>query len=439
MFYKEEKSLVDTGKIYVKAGDGGNGAISFRREKYVPHGGPDGGDGGNGGNVFLAATTKINTLSFFQRKRKFFAENGENGSGGKSTGKSGKDEVIYTPVGTIVKDYETDEILCDLDKPGKVICLARGGEGGKGNTKFKSSINQVPRIATKGIEGEEREVILQLKILADIGLIGLPNVGKSSIISKISNAKPKIANYNFTTLKPNLGVVNMANKYGFIVADVPGLIEGAHTGIGLGYNFLKHVERCKAFVHVLDISGAENEDIISNYYNIRKEIEFYNPELLTRKEIVVGNKCDFFDKETMEKRTKDFTEKTGKTILPISAVTGFNLDKLKEKLIDIINENKSYLESLKTEKAPDFPDVQPLTTNVPYIGDFKAKKISEGIFKVFGPAVDHYTKYIRTNADFQIFLINKLEEGNLTSKLLEQGAQEGDTVIINGKEFDFKL
>jgi len=439
MFSREEKSLVDTGKIYVKAGDGGNGAISFRREKYIPHGGPDGGDGGNGGNVFLVATTKMNTLSFFQRKKKFLAENGENGSGGKSTGKSGKDEVIYTPVGTIVKDFETDEILCDLDKPGKVICLARGGEGGKGNTKFKSSINQVPRIATKGIEGEEREVILQLKILADIGLIGLPNVGKSSIISKISNAKPKIANYNFTTLKPNLGVVNMANKYGFIVADVPGLIEGAHTGIGLGYNFLKHVERCKAFVHVLDISGTENEDITSNYYNIRKEIEFYNPELLKRKEIIVGNKCDLIDKETMENKIKAFVKKTGKTILPISAVTGFNLDKLKEKLIDIINENKSYLESLKTEKAPVFPDVQPLTTNVPYIGDFKAKKIGEGIFKVFGPAVDHYTKYIKTNADFQVFLINKLEEGNLTSKLLEQGAQEGDTVIINGKEFDFKL
>lgn len=439
MFSHDESSLVDTGKIYVKAGDGGSGAVSFRREKYIPHGGPDGGDGGNGGNVFLVATTRINTLSYFQRKKKFLAENGEGGSGAKCTGKRGKDEIIYVPVGTIVRDFDSDKILGDLDEPGKVICIARGGEGGKGNTRFKSSINQVPRIATKGIEGEECEVTLQLKILADFGLIGFPNVGKSSIISKMSNAKPKIANYHFTTLKPNLGVVNLANEFGFIMADVPGLIEGAHEGIGLGYDFLKHVERCKAFVHVLDISNIENRDMISDYYEIRKELGLYNSDLLKRNEIVVGNKCDLIDEKERKEKIDKFREKTGKSVLPVSAVTGFNLDLLRDELVSIIKDNKSYLESLRSERKPQFPEIEPISKHVPHISDFKARKVNDGIFSVSGPAVDHYTKYMKTNGDMQIFLINKLEEGNLTLKLLEQGAQEGDTVIINGKEFDFKL
>ena len=263
----QKADFIDRVIIYVKGGKGGDGSASFRHEKYVPKGGPDGGDGGNGGYVFLRANPNLSTLLSVTEKKKYIAQNGESGKGKKMHGRNGKDVIIDVPVGTVVKDYLTGEIIADLDKPGMVVCVARGGKGGRGNIHFKSSTMRAPKIAERGSEGEERKIILELKLLADVGLVGYPNVGKSSFISRISNAKPKIANYPFTTLIPNLGVVNV-NDLQFVVADIPGLVKGASQGVGLGNIFLRHVERCSVIAHIIDITGSEGRDPIQDYFEV---------------------------------------------------------------------------------------------------------------------------------------------------------------------------
>ncbi|RAM58809.1 GTPase ObgE, partial [Mesotoga sp. SC_4PWL113PWK15] len=328
--------------MYVKAGDGGNGSVSFRREKYIPFGGPDGGDGGRGGHVFLRSTNSINTLYEFKRKKKFIAQSGESGHGSNMAGKKGKDLVIRVPVGTIAYDAESGEIIADLCNPGQIVAIARGGKGGRGNARFVSSTNQAPKAAENGEPGEELFVRLELKILADVALVGFPNVGKSTLISVMSNARPKIANYHFTTLSPNLGVVMANDEQGYIVADVPGLIKGAHQGVGLGHSFLRHIERCKTIVHLLDISESEGRDFLQDYDDIRYELEFYKKELADKPEIVVANKCDLLPQEERENKLEIFRKKIGKDIIPISAATREGVNALKETIWKNVESDHSY-------------------------------------------------------------------------------------------------
>ncbi len=312
--------FVDQAKIYVKAGNGGPGCISFRREKYVPKGGPDGGDGGDGGDVILVADPQVNTLYDFYSQVHFYAENGKPGMGKKMKGKDGEDLILKVPVGTVVKDAKTGEILGDLIKPGQNLVVASGGKGGRGNAHFATPTRQTPKIAEPGTPGEERWIILELKLIADVGLVGLPNVGKSTLLSKISAAKPKIADYPFTTLQPNLGVVKLFDGNTFVVADIPGLIEGAHKGIGLGHNFLKHIERTRLLLYILDVSRGK--EILKDYEVLRNELKLFNPTLLEKEYFLALNKIDLIiDLEKLEDVIKYFHQKKIEVYL-ISAVTG---------------------------------------------------------------------------------------------------------------------
>ena len=438
MLANDQESLVDTGRIYVKAGDGGNGAVSFRREKYIPYGGPDGGDGGSGGHVFLRASNSRNTLYEFKHKRKFMAQDGENGGGSNMAGRKGRDLVILVPVGTIAYDAETGETLADLNRPGETVVLARGGKGGRGNARFTSSTNQAPKASENGEPGEELYVRLELKILADVALIGFPNVGKSTLISVVSNARPKIANYHFTTLSPNLGVVMATEFLGYIVADVPGLIKGAHQGIGLGHSFLRHIERCKILVHLLDIAQTEERDFVQDYFDIRYELEFYRTELLEKPEIVVGNKSDLLAPELLNERVKLFKEKTGKEILPISAATSRGVEDLKRLIWNVIGDSESFLNRLKVEEDLPLPVVEPVVYTAPEPENFKVEKDSRGRFVVSGPAVDFYFRKIKAQKFRDRFIMDKLEKGGLTTKLKNAGIEEGDTVVIDDREYVFR-
>ncbi|QER41246.1 GTPase ObgE [Thermodesulfobacterium sp. TA1] len=313
--------FVDQAKIYVKAGNGGDGCISFRREKYVPKGGPDGGDGGDGGDVILVADPQVHTLYDFYHQVHFRAENGKPGMGKKMKGRDGEDLILRVPVGTIVKDAETGEILGDLVTPGQTLVVAKGGKGGRGNARFATPVRQAPRIAEKGTPGEERWIVLELKLIADVGLVGLPNAGKSTLLSRISAAKPKIANYPFTTLEPNLGVVSLLEGGSFVVADIPGLIEGAHKGIGLGHDFLRHIERTRILLYVLDIT--KKEEVLKDYQVLQEELRLFNPRLLEKEYFIALNKIDTVaDEKEIENIIRLFPEKDQPKIFPISAVSG---------------------------------------------------------------------------------------------------------------------
>ncbi len=331
--------FVDQAKIFVKAGKGGNGCISFRREKYVPKGGPDGGDGGNGGDVILVADPQIHTLYDFYYKVHFKAENGRPGMGKKMKGRDGEDLILRVPVGTIVKDAETGEILGDLVKPGQKLVVAKGGKGGRGNAHFATPTRQTPRIAEPGQPGEERWLILELKLIADVGMVGFPNAGKSTLLSRISAAKPKIADYPFTTLQPNLGVVKLIEGETFVVADIPGLIEGAHKGIGLGHEFLKHIERTRILLYVLDIS--KEKEIIKDYEILKDELKLFNPKLLEKEYLIALNKIDLIpDPEKIKELITLFSKEEQKKIYPISAVTGQGIPELLYALWNKIKEIK---------------------------------------------------------------------------------------------------
>ncbi|MGR3310984.1 MAG: GTPase ObgE [Candidatus Brocadiales bacterium] len=330
--------FVDEAAIYVKGGDGGNGCVSFRREKFVPRGGPDGGDGGNGGSVILLVSQRVETLFDISSRVKYIAESGKHGEGTRKHGKKGKDLIIELPVGTVVKDKETGRILKDLKRQEESVVIARGGRGGRGNKHFASATNQVPRNAEEGKPGEERHLNLELKLFADVGLIGLPNAGKSTLLSRLSAARPKIAGYPFTTLYPQLGIVEVDNFRRFVVADMPGLIAGAHAGIGLGDEFLRHIERTKILVHILDISPVAKPEPVEAYHIIRNELTLYNPEVAKRTEIIVANKIDLLDNETGLARVQYLENQLLKRIYPISAVTGKNIDKLKKAVANALDE-----------------------------------------------------------------------------------------------------
>jgi GTP-binding protein len=324
--------FVDVAKIYVKAGDGGDGAVAFLREKYRPFGGPAGGDGGKGGDVIIVATSRKHTLLDFEYRTKFIAQNGQHGKGKNQAGKDGEDLIIEVPVGTVVKDAITGEILCDLVEEGQSCVVARGGRGGRGNARFASPTNQAPRYAEKGQKGEERWLILELKLIADVGIIGLPNAGKSTLISKLTKARPKIADYPFTTLSPVLGVLELDEEHRLVLADIPGLIEGASKGKGLGLEFLRHIERTKLLLHLLDVSDGREKDPIEAFNIVNAELREYSPQLLEKQQIVVANKIDALSNgEYLKELEKYFTER-GYQFLAISALTGEGLDQLKKTL-----------------------------------------------------------------------------------------------------------
>jgi len=333
--------FVDEVDIHVKAGDGGNGCLSFHREKFVPYGGPDGGDGGRGGHVILRVNPQLSTLIDLRYQARYHAESGGNGKGRNQTGKNGEDLIVSVPPGTIVKDVETSDLLADLAETNDEFIAAEGGQGGRGNARFKTSTNRAPRYHQPGRDGEERSLHLELKLLADVGIIGLPNVGKSTLISRISAARPKIANYPFTTITPNLGVVSTSNYRSFVVVDIPGLIEGASLGAGLGFQFLRHIERTRMFVHVIDLSSLSDRDPVQDFQTIVSELEHYDPSLLTRCQIVAANKIDAIDDTTRLLTLRAFCEQEGMTCYPISAVTGEGLNELLQGITRMLFSNEA--------------------------------------------------------------------------------------------------
>ena len=424
--------FVDNIKIYVKAGDGGNGAVTFHREKYVSAGGPDGGDGGRGGNIVFRVDEGANTLLAFRYKRKFVAENGANGMGGKKHGKTGEDVIINVPEGTLIRDVDTGKIIFDMANA-KEYVLCKGGRGGWGNRHFATPTRQIPRFAKSGTKGEEREVLLELKMLAEVGLIGFPNVGKSSILSRISSAKPKIANYHFTTLSPNLGVVSMGEGRGFLAADIPGLIEGASEGLGLGHAFLRHVDRCRLLLHVVDVAGTDGREPAEDIDKIDTELQRYSEELSTRPQIIIANKCDSADMESESvARFKARAEELGREVIWVSAVTGEGLDEL----VRVASEKLAELPPITVYESEYSPEDEALANS----GDVtetivrreNEKFIVEGqwLFNFMGQI--NFADYESLN-----FFQRVLVKNGVIDKLREAGVKEGDTVSIYDFEFDF--
>ena len=423
--------FIDNVKVYLKAGDGGNGAVAFHREKYVAAGGPDGGDGGHGGNIIFRVDEGANTLLAFRYKRKFIAENGGNGSGNKFHGKTGEDIIVPVPAGTLIKDAETGKIIHDMSEDGGAdyICC-RGGRGGWGNRHFATPTRQVPMFAKNGTKGQEREVILELKMLADVGLIGMPSVGKSSILSVISSAKPKIADYHFTTLSPNLGVVSTGGESGFVAADIPGLIEGASDGAGLGHAFLRHVDRCRLLLHVVDISCFEGRNPIDDIITINRELERYSPELATRPQMIIANKVDSLDEELVDiEAFEKFVDDNGWEMMYISAYTGENLDEMVQRVGDRLK-----LLPPMTVYESEYDDSDA------YVGGGKETTIKNvnGTYVVEGEWLFNLMGQINfSNYESLNFFQRVLDKSGVFSALEAKGCKEGDTVSIYDFEFDY--
>lgn len=420
--------FIDIAKIKVKAGDGGDGAVAFHREKYVASGGPDGGDGGRGGNVVFRVDDNLSTLADFRYKRKYVAQRGENGKGNRCFGKSAPDLTVYVPRGTVIKDAETGRVLADLSDDEPHI-IAKGGRGGWGNTHFATPTRQTPRFSKPGTPGEELEVQLELKLLADVGLVGFPNVGKSTLVSVVSEAKPNIANYHFTTLTPVLGVVRMQEGHSFVMADIPGLIEGAWQGVGLGHQFLRHVERCRLLVHIVDVAGSEGRDPKEDFCIINEELVKFNPQMAERPMIVAGNKCDLADDEQIAD-FKQYVEEQGYQFFPIMAP---------------INEGVGELMNAVLEKLSTLPPILRYETEAPVLAPVETMERGkvditkqDGVYFV---KADWLLK-IMQNVDFdemdsfQYFQRVLIHTGVIDA-LREAGVQEGDTVDLYDLEFDF--
>ncbi len=425
--------LIDKVKVYLKAGDGGNGAVAFHREKYVSHGGPDGGDGGRGGNVILRIEEGTNTLLDYKYRHKFIAQNGDNGKGGKIHGKNGEDIILPVPPGTIVKDASSGQIICDMSDC-EPFTICKGGKGGWGNRHFATPTRQIPRFAKSGLKGEEREVIFELKMLADVGLVGFPNVGKSSILSIISAAKPKIANYHFTTLSPNLGVVKTGEGTGFVCADIPGLIEGASDGLGLGHEFLRHVDRCRLILHVVDISGLEGRDPVEDIKTINHELEKYSPELASRPQIIAANKFDALDEEAMEPgyldRFEAYIDECGYELIYISAATGERIDDM----VHMVSERLKLLPPLKIYEADYVPE-DPLVDR----DNFDVTVRNEnGLFIVEGEWLERLMGNINFDDRESLQYFQRvLKDKGVIKALEDKGVGDGDPVSIYDFEFDF--
>ncbi len=420
--------FVDIAKIFIKAGDGGDGAVAFHREKYVASGGPDGGDGGRGGNIVFVADDNLSTLADFRYKRKYVAAKGENGRGGRCNGKKAEDLVIRVPRGTIIKEAESGRILADISDKEPVI-VAKGGKGGWGNPHFASPTRQTPRFAKPGQPGEQFEVQLELKLLADVGIVGFPNVGKSTLISVVSEAKPVIADYHFTTITPVLGVVRMGPDQSFVMADIPGLIEGAGDGVGLGHQFLRHVERCRLLVHMVDVSGSEGRDPREDFRIINRELKKFNPELAERPMIVAGNKCDLTDDETVEKFRK-FIEDQGYKFFPVMAAISYQV----EPLLKEIQEQLSKLPPIaryEAEPAP-LPPAEEIGKN-----DIRVTNHG-GVYFVEADSLLRVLRMIDfSDSDSVQYFQRVLISSGVIDALREAGIREGDTVSLYDFEFEF--
>lgn len=420
--------FVDVAKIKIKAGDGGDGSVAFHREKYVAAGGPDGGDGGRGGNIVFQADDNLSTLADFRYKRKYVAPKGENGRGGRCNGKKAEDLIIRVPRGTVIKDAETGRVMADISSNEPVV-VAKGGKGGWGNIHFATPTRQVPRFAKPGMPGEAFDVQLELKLLADVGLVGYPNVGKSTLVSVVSEAKPIIANYHFTTITPVLGVVRLGEGESFVMADIPGLIEGAWEGVGLGHQFLRHVERCRMLVHIVDVSGSEGRNPKDDFKTINEELRKFNPELAERPMIVAGNKCDLATDEQIED-FKNFVEERGYKFFPIMAAIRYDVDPL----LNCIREELSKLPPISRFEAEPLPEIE--------VDKSKKNEVkitnNDGVYFVEGEWLIKIMNSV--NFDdyeslqyFQRVLLN----AGVIDALYEAGIQEGDTVSIYDFEFDF--
>ncbi len=418
----------DKAKIFIKAGDGGNGAVTFHREKYVAAGGPDGGDGGRGGDVIFVADKGVNTLIDFRYKKKYAAENGGNGRDSNRNGKNGANLEIRVPVGTLVRDASSDRVICDLKADGQSMVVARGGSGGWGNVHFATATRQTPKFAKSGMPGDEREISLELKLIADVGLLGFPNVGKSTFLSMVSDARPKIANYHFTTLEPNLGVVNMGDNGGFVIADIPGIIEGAHEGVGLGHEFLRHVERTRLLLHIVDVSGIEGRNPVGDFDTINNELKLHSEKLAQKPQIILANKADIPQFEENFEAFKQEMEGRGYKVFKLSAAT-------KQGVREVLNYTLEFLSTMPDEEE----DYEVFDLDEIRRGEEEMRvTIEDGVYVLTG---DRVRKIVgSTNFDdyesLQYFQRSLIKCGGI--KMLEKaGIQEGDTVHIYGVEFDF--
>lgn len=419
--------FVDQVKIHVKAGNGGNGCISFRREKSVPRGGPNGGDGGKGGDVIAQAVEHLNTLVEQYYTQHYTAKNGEHGKGKNMHGADGEDMIIRVPPGTVITDAKTGEIIADLTSAGQTAILARGGRGGKGNTRFKSSTNQAPKVAEKGEPGEEKDLILELRLIADIGLVGYPNAGKSSILSRVSSAKPKVADYPFTTLVPVLGVVRIDEEKSFVLADIPGLIEGAHNGAGLGDEFLRHITRTRALIHVVDLASVDGRDPVDDYENINEELSLYDEKLAGLPQIVAGNKIDLPSaKDGLRKLKRHLAKNSVRKIIPVSALTGEGIQTLLYSAYEL-------LEGIPKAKEQEQIDV----IEYSYEPIFNIEKRG-GKYILSGKAVRRAVLMTDMENEFAVNLLhNKLKKMGIIRALQRAGAKDGDTIVVEDVEFTF--
>lgn len=424
--------FADRAKVFIKSGKGGDGHVGFRRELYVPAGGPDGGDGGRGGDIIFEVDSGLNTLTDFRHVRKYVARDGEPGRKKRCHGANGESLVVKVPEGTVIKDFESGKVIADMSGSNRREVILRGGKGGLGNMNFATATMQAPKYAQPGQPGHEMWVQLELKVIADVGLVGFPNVGKSTLLSRVSNAQPKIANYHFTTLTPHLGVVDLDGSAGFVMADIPGLIEGASQGIGLGHDFLRHIERTKVLIHVVDAAGTEGRDPVADIRTIHAELESYNPALLKRPMVIAANKMDTVypgDENPVEKLCKEF-EPMGIRVFPISAVTGKGVRELLYSVYELLS------------TVDPEPVIFPKEFEIIYAGDrnlpYTVEQDEDGVFVVEGPRIEKMLGYTNLESEkgFQFFQ-KFLKENGILDDLESAGIQEGDTVRMYGLAFDY--
>ena len=427
--------FADRARIYVRSGKGGDGHVSFRREKYVPNGGPDGGDGGNGGSVILEIDDGLNTLTDYRHVRKYHAQDGENGSKRNCRGKNGEDLILKVPEGTVIKEAESGKVIADMSGENRRFELLKGGRGGNGNQHYATSTMQAPKYAQPGQPSRELELLMELKVIADVGLVGFPNVGKSTFLTKVSNARPKVANYHFTTLNPHLGVVDLPDADGFVIADIPGLIEGASEGVGLGFEFLRHIERTRVIIHIVDAASTEGRDSIEDIYAINKELEAYTPEIARRPQVIAANKTDMiFDdnEEDPVQKIKDEFEPKGIPVYPISAISGQGIRQLLYHIREMLDKLPKEPVIFEQEFYPEYMlggSDEPYTV----IYDDKADE-----YVVEGPRIEKMLGY--TNLDSEkgfTFFQNFLKLNGILDQLEELGIEEGDTVRMYGLSFDY--
>jgi len=429
--------FADRVKIYVRSGKGGDGHVSFRREKYVPNGGPDGGDGGKGGDVIFEVDEGLNTLIDFRYGGKYKAQDGEEGGKKNCRGKNGEDKIIKVPAGTVIKEAESGKVIADMSGDNKRVVLLKGGRGGNGNQHYATATMQAPKYAQPGVPAQELDIILELKMLADVGLVGFPNVGKSTLLSRVTNARPKIANYHFTTLNPNLGVVDLEGTRGFVIADIPGLIEGASEGVGLGHEFLRHIERTKVIIHIVDAAGTEGRDPIEDIYAINKELEAYNPDIANRPQVIAANKIDaIYDDGTGNdpvSALKAEFEPKGIKVYAISAVSGQGL---KELLYEVSHMLEEINEEPTVFEQEYFPEAATTAyNNLPYTVEYDEE---EDEYVVEGPRIEKMLGYTNLESEKGFtFFQNFLKDTGILTELENLGIEEGDTVRMYGLSFDY--